>query len=103
MGVWDWQRDETGLLFTKWERLPRRVQLKSDMIRKNEFPARFPLKHMTKDLKFVVDTAYDVGAAVPVCLELLQLFRTGVGRGFGDEDFAGVMKVLQSMSDEGKS
>lgn len=78
-------------------------QLKSDMIRKNDFPPQFPLKHMTKDLKFVVDTAYDVGAAVPVCLELLQLFRTGVGRGFGDEDFAGVMKVLQSMSDEGKS
>lgn len=77
-------------------------QLKTDMIRKNEFPPQFPLKHMTKDLKFVVDTAYDVGAAVPVCLQLLQLYRAGVGKGGGDADFAGVMKVLQMMSDSEK-
>jgi 3-hydroxyisobutyrate dehydrogenase-like beta-hydroxyacid dehydrogenase len=61
------------------------------------FPANFPLKHMTKDLKFLVDAAYDLGAPVPVGQMLLHLYRIGVAQGWGDLDFAAIMKVLDHL------
>lgn len=74
-------------------------KMKADMLKTNEFPANFPLKHMTKDIKFVVDTAYANGAPVPAALALLQVFRLGVGQQWGDLDVAAVSKVLQFLSD----
>lgn len=73
-------------------------ELKSDMMRSETFPAQFPLKHMTKDLKFAVDTAYETGAPAPSAHGNLQLYRQGVARGFGDMDFAAVYKVLEEMA-----
>lgn len=73
-------------------------QMKAEMLRTGMFPANFPLKHMSKDLKFIIDTAYDTGAPVPAAHAVLQLFRAGVGFRLGDEDFAAVFKVLEHMN-----
>lgn len=73
-------------------------QMKADMLRSRTYPPNFPLKHMTKDLKFVIDTAYDYGTPVPVGHAALQLFRSGVGFQLGDEDLAAVFQVLQHMN-----
>ncbi len=73
-------------------------QMKAEMLRTQDFPPNFPLKHMTKDLKFIIDTAYDSGAPVPAAHAVLQLFRAGVGFRLGDEDFAAVFKVLEHMN-----
>jgi 3-hydroxyisobutyrate dehydrogenase-like beta-hydroxyacid dehydrogenase len=72
-------------------------ELKADMLREEKFPAQFPLKHMAKDLKFAVDTAYDLGAAAPAAYNGLQLYSQGKARGYGDLDFAAVYKVLKEM------
>jgi len=73
-------------------------QMKAEMLGTGEFPANFPLKHMTKDLKFIIDTAYESGTPVPAAHAVLQLFRTGVGLRLGDEDFAAVLKVLEHLN-----
>ncbi len=73
-------------------------QMKADMLRTETFPPNFPLKHMTKDLKFVTDTAYDSGAPAPAAHAILQLFHAGVGFQLGDEDFAAVFQVLNHMN-----
>ncbi len=70
-------------------------QLKAGMFRENQFPPQFPLKHMTKDFKFVVDTAYDTGAPAPLAHLLLHLYRLGVSRDLGDNDFAAIAQVLE--------
>lgn len=75
-------------------------QFKEDMFKSGDFPAQFPLKHMAKDLKFVVDTAYDTGASAPAAHMLLQLFRKGVFKGLGDDDFAAVFNVLAEEQDQ---
>lgn len=72
-------------------------QMKADMFRQHDFSVSFPLKHMTKDLKFIVDTAYETGAPLPVGHLLLHLYRLGVSRGLGDLDFAAVSRVLEEM------
>jgi 3-hydroxyisobutyrate dehydrogenase-like beta-hydroxyacid dehydrogenase len=73
--------------------------LKSDMLKQNDFPVQFPLKHMTKDLRFVLQTADEAGAAVPAGHAVFQLYRKGVGLGNGDLDFAAVKKTLEALSD----
>lgn len=73
-------------------------QMKAPMLQTGTFPPNFPLKHMTKDLKFIIDTAYDSGTPVPTAHTVLQLYRAGVGFGLGDDDFAGVFKILAHMN-----
>jgi 3-hydroxyisobutyrate dehydrogenase-like beta-hydroxyacid dehydrogenase len=72
-------------------------RLKSAMFRQKAFPAHFPLKHMCKDLKSVIDTAYENGAPLPAGQTMLQLYRAGVGREWGDLDFAAIYKVLEHL------
>ncbi len=72
---------------------------KSDMLKQNEFPVQFPLKHMAKDLRFVLQTADEAGAAVPAGHAAFQLYRQGIGLGNGDLDFAAVKKTLEALSD----
>ncbi len=72
-------------------------QMKSQMLRDNDFPAQFPLKHMAKDAKFIIDTAYETGAPALLGHLLLPLYRLGVSRGLGDQDFAAVAKVMAGL------
>lgn len=70
-------------------------QLKEPMFHGCEFPPQFPAKHMAKDLKFVVDTAYETGARAPSAYSNLQLYRRAMAKGWGDDDFATVFRVLR--------
>ncbi len=70
-------------------------QMKAGMLKENDFPPNFPLKHMTKDLKFVVDTAYETGAPAPLGHLLLHLYRLSVSHNLGDQDFAAIAKALE--------
>jgi 3-hydroxyisobutyrate dehydrogenase-like beta-hydroxyacid dehydrogenase len=72
-------------------------QMKAAMLRENEYPAQFPLKHMTKDAKFIVDTAFETGAPAPLAHVLLHLYRLGVSHDLGDQDFAAIARVIQEM------
>lgn len=73
-------------------------QVKAANMEKKEYPAAFPLKHLAKDLKFIVDTAYDLKAPVPAAQTLLHLFEVGVARGWGDEDISAIVRVLEHLS-----
>ena len=73
--------------------------LKIDMLKDGAYAPQFPLKHMAKDLRFVLQTADECGAAAPAGHAIFQLYRQGVGSGLGDLDFAAIKKVLESMGD----
>jgi 3-hydroxyisobutyrate dehydrogenase-like beta-hydroxyacid dehydrogenase len=70
------------------------------MLESNEYPAQFPLKHMTKDIRFAIQTADQAGAAAPVGHAVFQLFRQGVGHDLGDLDVAAIKKVLEAVGDQ---
>ena len=74
-------------------------RLKNEMLQQNDFPVQFPLKHMAKDLRFVLQSADEAGAAVPAGHAVFQLYRQGGGLGNGDLDFAAVKKTLEAISD----
>jgi 3-hydroxyisobutyrate dehydrogenase-like beta-hydroxyacid dehydrogenase len=73
--------------------------LKQDMLKNGNFPPQFPLKHITKDLRFILNTADENGAAVPAGHAVFQLYRQGMGKGFADSDFAAVKTILEKISD----
>ncbi|MCK9376755.1 MAG: NAD(P)-dependent oxidoreductase [Syntrophobacterales bacterium] len=73
-------------------------QVKAANFRDQKFQAAFPLKHLAKDAKFVVDTAYELGAPVPAGQMLLHLYRLGVAQGWGDEDISAIAKVMEFLS-----
>ncbi len=70
-------------------------QMKCQALTDGCYDPNFPLKHATKDLKFVIDTAYDIGAPVPVGQTLLDLYSTGVNKHWGDLDICAIVKVLE--------
>lgn len=75
-------------------------QIKEDMLANGEYPPQFPLKHMTKDLRFVLQTADQAGAATPLCHAAFQLYRQAQGHGYGDDDFAAVREIFKDLSEK---
>jgi len=78
-------------------------EFKKPMLISDNYGAQFPLKHMAKDVRFVLQTADESGAAVPAGHVVFQLYRAAMGRGLSDKDFAAVKKVLEAMSDPNSS
>jgi len=73
-------------------------QIKAPNLLNNTYPPAFPLKHMTKDAKFIVDTAFELGAPAPAAQTMLHLYRTGVALGWGEADFSAIAKVLEHLN-----
>jgi 3-hydroxyisobutyrate dehydrogenase-like beta-hydroxyacid dehydrogenase len=73
-------------------------QVKAANLKEKKYPAAFPFKHLSKDLKFLVDTAYELEAPVPLGQMLLHLYRAGVAQGWGDEDISAIARVLEGLS-----
>jgi 3-hydroxyisobutyrate dehydrogenase-like beta-hydroxyacid dehydrogenase len=73
-------------------------QVKAANLRDKSYPPAFPFKHLCKDAKFVLDTAFELGAPVPGGQVLLHLYRLGVAQGWGDEDISAIAKVMEHLS-----
>ncbi len=73
--------------------------LKSEMLKNKDYPPQFPLKHMLKDIRFILQTADEEGSATPVAYTVFQLYRQAAGQGLAGMDFSAVMKILESMND----
>lgn len=68
---------------------------KAPMLKEGNYPASFSLKHMAKDLKFILDTAFETGAMVPAAQTALGMYMLAQARGLGNEDFAAVNKAMR--------
>ncbi|RPJ18120.1 MAG: NAD(P)-dependent oxidoreductase, partial [Desulfobacteraceae bacterium] len=78
-------------------------EFKKPMLISDNYGAQFALKHMAKDLRFILQTADETGAAVPAGHVVFQLYRAAMGRGLSDKDYAAVKKVIEAMSDPSPS
>lgn len=67
--------------------------LKEPKLRQAEYSPQFSVKHMGKDLRLAAENA---GAETGPLLALLNtVYRDGEARGWGDEDFIGLIRLLQ--------
>jgi len=72
-------------------------RLKRDMLVTHEFPPQFPYRHMTKDMGFILDTAGETGAALPLGRAVAGLYLTDAWPELANLDFAAVERVLAAM------
>lgn len=71
-------------------------KLKAEMIKKDTYPAGFPVKHMLKDLHFIKKTADEAGAKVPLVNSVKELYDQAMALGLGEHDFAAIKKVFET-------
>jgi 3-hydroxyisobutyrate dehydrogenase-like beta-hydroxyacid dehydrogenase len=71
--------------------------LKADMFKNNVFPPQFPLKHMAKDLGFVINTAKESGIDIFIGQSAFRLYEDAMEKGLGDKDVAAIKKVIDSL------
>jgi len=73
-------------------------QMKIPPLKTGRFDPSFPLKHATKDLRFLMETASEMGIMLPAGQTMLSLFSIGVAKKWGDLDISAILKVLESIN-----
>jgi 3-hydroxyisobutyrate dehydrogenase-like beta-hydroxyacid dehydrogenase len=66
--------------------------LKEPKLRAADYEAQFSLKHMNKDLRLALETAGDLD--LPTAKSLKSFYDKGMASGFGEDDFAGMIRLL---------
>lgn len=69
-------------------------RLKAPMLQKNEFPPQFPLKHMAKDINFILQAARAKGLSLQVEQAVADYYETAMDNGLEDLDLAAIKKVI---------
>jgi 3-hydroxyisobutyrate dehydrogenase-like beta-hydroxyacid dehydrogenase len=75
------------------------LQLKGAPMLEHDFSPLFKLDHMLKDVRLCLEEARAAGAAFPAAALAGELYAAGSGRGLGEQDFAAVLAVVESLSD----
>jgi len=75
------------------------LQLKGEPMLTHDFTPLFKLEHMLKDVRLCLEEAREAGAAFPAAALAGELYAAGAGRGLGDQDFAAVLEVVESLND----
>lgn len=71
--------------------------LKEAKLRAGDFAPQFSLKHMDKDLRLALAAAGAV--PLPQTQALVKLYQAGIERGWGDDDFIGLIRLVQPRKD----
>lgn len=69
-------------------------RLKGPQIIQGSFPPAFPLKHMQKDLRLALNLGNQLGQALHTTAAANELFKTALGMGLGENDFAAVSRAI---------
>ena len=67
-------------------------EMKEDKLKTGDFRPQFSLKHMDKDLRLALETAAHLD--LPQLRALKARYDEGMRRGFGDEDFSVLLRLL---------
>ncbi len=62
------------------------------------FTPRFMVQHMEKDLTLIQQAAHKLGVSMPVVGVVHELFLAAKNKGYGEEDYSAVVKVLEEMA-----
>lgn len=71
---------------------------KGAAIRSDNFAKNFPVDLMLKDLNLVLDAGGKNGVALPQTASTREMFTAADAMGYGDEDMAAVIKVLEKIT-----
>lgn len=70
--------------------------LKQPKLRAADYSPQFSIKHMGKDLRLALETAAQTGQPLPQTASLKEFYDQAIERGWGDDDFIGLIRLVQS-------
>jgi 3-hydroxyisobutyrate dehydrogenase-like beta-hydroxyacid dehydrogenase len=68
--------------------------LKGPKLRQRDYSAQFSLKNMTKDLRMTLETATEFSLLLEQTGHLKNIYDQGIAAGWSDDDFIGLMRLL---------
>jgi 3-hydroxyisobutyrate dehydrogenase-like beta-hydroxyacid dehydrogenase len=68
--------------------------LKEPPLRRHDYSPQFSLKHMAKDLRLALETANDLSLSLGQTAHLKQAYDRGIAAGWSEDDFIGLMRLL---------
>jgi 3-hydroxyisobutyrate dehydrogenase-like beta-hydroxyacid dehydrogenase len=75
------------------------LRLKGAALSAGNYEPQFALKWMDKDLRLAAAEAKGLGAALPVATAVAAFYSAAAGRGYGEEDYAAVAKLIEELND----
>ncbi len=75
-------------------------QTKGKSLLERRFAPRFMVQHMVKDLSLIRQAAHYSGIPMPAVGVIHDLFISAVNKGYGEEDYSAMVKVLEEMAGE---
>ncbi|MDA8243605.1 MAG: NAD(P)-dependent oxidoreductase [Elusimicrobia bacterium] len=69
-------------------------RLKKENVLSRRYPAAFPLRHMLKDSRFMLEEAAKRGLELPVTAAVEKLLAKSYNSGYGDEDLTVILRNL---------
>ena len=72
--------------------------LKGKPMLEHDFTPLFKLAHMLKDVQLCLNETRSAGSSFPFAGLAQELYGAGVGRGFGDDDFSAVIRVIEGLN-----
>jgi 3-hydroxyisobutyrate dehydrogenase-like beta-hydroxyacid dehydrogenase len=68
--------------------------LKAPKLRERDYSPQFSLKHMEKDLRLALETAADLRVSLEQTKNLKKIYDHGMAAGWSEDDFIGLMRIL---------
>lgn len=69
--------------------------LKEPKLRSRNYAPQFSVKHMAKDLRLALETASEDKLNLNQTASVLQMYEQGMASGWADEDFIGLVRLLE--------
>ena len=70
--------------------------LKEPKLRRNDYSVQFSLKNMAKDLRLALETAAQLSLPLEQTKHLDGIYDQGIRAGWSDDDFIGLMRLLDT-------
>ena len=70
------------------------ADLKESKLRDHDYSPQFSLKHMAKDLRLTVETAAELALSLEQTKHLKDTYDRGMAAGWSEEDFIGLMRLM---------
>lgn len=74
------------------------IAFKAPYVLKRDFSTHFSVKWMHKDLRLALELADDCQVPVPITAVTSQIYQAALARGFGEDDFSSIIRVLEEIA-----
>jgi 3-hydroxyisobutyrate dehydrogenase/2-hydroxy-3-oxopropionate reductase len=74
------------------------VALKAPLVFERNFAPNFSVKWLEKDMDLMLESAAELNVPAPMTALAQQQYRAAIAKGYGDEDIAGSIRVLEEIA-----